>query len=133
MQVNPYLNFDGNCREAFEFYAQTFGGTINAMIPHGGSPIENEVPREWHDLIMHANLKVGNTVLMASDSPPGQHRAPQGLYVNISIEEPADADRIFAALSNGGRVTMPIDRTFWARRFGMVVDRFGTPWMINCE
>lgn len=133
MRFIPYLNFDGTCREAFEFYAETFGGTIDAMIPHGGSPIEDQVPAEWHDLILHAHMTAGDTVIMASDSPPGRHEQPKGLYVHIGLEDPAEADRIFAALSKGGRVTMPLDRTFWAQRFGMVVDKYGTPWMVNCE
>ena len=134
MQVNPYLNFDGQCAEAFRFYAQVLGGTIEAMMTHGESPIAGEVPPGWHDRILHARLVVGDQVLLASDSPPEQYQKPQGLYVSLSIDKPADAQRIFDALAENGTVTMPFEKTFWAAGgFGMLVDRFGTPWMINCE
>ncbi len=134
MQVNPYLNFDGQCAEAFRFYAQVLGGTIEAMMTHGESPIAGQVPPGWHDRILHARLVVGDQVLLASDSPPEQYQKPQGLYVSLSIDKPADAQRIFDALAENGTVTMPFEKTFWAAGgFGMLVDRFGTPWMINCE
>ncbi len=134
MQVNPYLNFDGQCAEAFRFYAQVLGGTIEAMMTHGESPIAGQVPPGWHDRILHARLVVGDQVLLASDSPPEQYQKPQGLYVSLSIDKPADAQRIFDALAENGTVTMSFEKTFWAAGgFGMLVDRFGTPWMINCE
>ena len=134
MQVNPYLNFDGQCAEAFRFYAQVLGGTIEAMMTHGESPIAGQVPPGWHDRILHARLVVDDQVLLASDSPPEQYQKPQGLYVSLSIDKPADAQRIFDALAENGTVTMPFEKTFWAAGgFGMLVDRFGTPWMINCE
>lgn len=134
MQVNPYLNFDGQCEEAFRFYEQVLGGKIEAMMTHGESPIAGEVPSEWHDRILHARLVVGDQVLMASDSPPEYYQKPQGLYVSLHVEDPAEAERIFRALAEGGTVTMPFQKTFWAAGgFGMLTDRFGTPWMINCE
>lgn len=131
MQLIPYLNFNGQCAEAFRFYEQCLGGRIVMMQTHGESPIAGEVPSEWHDRILHARMEVGGAVLMASDSPPEYYERPQGLYVSIQVDEPADADRIFQALADRGAVKMPIQQTFWAERFGMVVDRFGTPWMIN--
>ena len=82
---------------------------------------------------MHIALKAGNSVLMGSDAPPDRFKAPQGFSVNIAVDEPADAERIFAALSDGAKIGMPIQQTFWAARFGMLVDRYGVPWMINCE
>lgn len=133
MQVNPYLNFDGQCAAAFRFYAQAFGGTLEALMTHGESPAAAQLPPEWHDRITHARLVIGDTVLMGSDSPPGKHVPAQGIYVNVAVEKPSDADRVFAALAEDGRVVMPIQQTFWAARFGMCVDRFGTPWMVNCE
>ena len=134
MQVNPYLNFDGQCAEAFRFYERVLGGKIEAMMTHGEAPIAGEVPPGWHDRIMHARLVVGDQVLMASDSPPEYYQKPQGLYVSLHIEKSADARRIFDALADNGAVTMPFEKTFWAAGgFGMLVDRFGTPWMINCE
>ena len=134
MQVNPYLNFDGQCAEAFRFYERVLGGKIEAMMTHGESPIAGEVPPEWHDRILHARLVVGDQVLMASDSPPELYQKPQGLYVSLQVKRPAEARRIFDALAENGTVTMPFEKTFWAAGgFGMLVDRFGTPWMINCE
>lgn len=133
MQLQPYLNFNGQCQEAFSFYAQCLGGTIVMMQTHGESPIAAQVPPEWHSRILHARLVVGDAVLMGSDSPPAYYAKPQGLYVSLQIDRVADADRIFSAFAEHGTVTMPLEKTFWAARFGMVVDRFGTPWMINCE
>jgi PhnB protein len=133
MQLNPYLMFDGKCEAAFKFYEQALGGQIVAMMPHEGSPMESQVPAEWRKKIMHARLTIGDKVLMGSDAPPGQHQPMQGFSVTLSVDEPAEADRIFNALSAGANICMPIQETFWARRFGMLTDQFGTPWMINCE
>jgi PhnB protein len=134
MQMNPYLNFDGQCAEAFRFYEQVLGGKIESMMTHGESPIAAEVPPEWHDRILHARLVVDGHVLMASDSPPEYYAKPQGLYVSLQIDDSAQAERTFEALAKGGTVTMPFEKTFWAAGgFGMLVDRFGTPWMINCD
>ena len=102
------------------------------MMTHGESPIAAEVPESWHKRILHARMVVGDAVLMASDTPPEHYEKPAGLYVTLSVETPHEADRIFYALAENGTVTMPIEKTFWAARFGMLVDRFGTPWMINC-
>jgi PhnB protein len=131
--VNPYLMFDGRCREAFEFYEKLLGGKITGIFPHAGTPAENSVPPEWREKIMHVSLKVGNTTLMGSDAPPQHQQKPQGFSVNISADTPEEAERIFGPLSEGGVTIMPIAETFWARRFGMCIDRFGIPWMINCE
>jgi PhnB protein len=133
MDMTPYLTFDGRCREAFEFYARTLGGTIEMMLTHTDSPVADQVPKAWGPMIMHARLRAGNAVLMGSDAPPEHRQPPQGFSVSLAIEKPADADRVFAALADGGSVTMPIQQTFWAERFGMCVDRFGIPWMVNCE
>ncbi len=133
MQFTPYLNFNGDCAEAFRFYERVLGGKIETMQTHGDSPIADQVPGTWHKRILHARLAVGNAVLMASDTPPDHYEKPSGLYVAIGVDDPAEADRIFYALAENGTVTMPIEKTFWAERFGMLVDRFGTPWMINCN
>jgi PhnB protein len=133
MHFTPYLNFNGDCREAFEFYARVLGGKIDTMMTHGESPMANELPPAWHDRIMHASLRVGDALLMASDTPPEHYEKPAGLYVSIHVDNANDADRIFYALADNGSVIMPIGKTFWAERFGMLVDRFGTPWMINCD
>lgn len=133
MRVNPYLHFKGDCAAAFEFYAGCFGAKIEAMIPHRGSPAETHVAPEWQDKIMHARLVVDGTVLMGSDNPPEHFQRPQGFDVTVSVDDPTKAERVFAALAEGGEVRLPIQETFWAKRFGMLVDRFGIPWMVNCE
>jgi len=134
MQLNPYLTFDGRCEDAFKFYAKVLGGEIVAMIRHEGTPAEAHVPAEWRKKIMHARLIVEAEVLMGSDAPPDRSDgAMKGFSVTLSIDRPAEADRVFAALADKGTVRMPIQETFWARRFGMLTDQFGTPWMINCE
>ncbi len=133
MRVNPYLLFNGRCQEAFTFYAECLGGKIEAMLPHAGTPAEGHVPPEWREKIMHARLSLGEDVFMGSDAPPGHFEQPKGFSVTIQLTDPAEADRIFRRLSDGATVTMPIQQTFWATRFGMLVDRFGTPWMVNCQ
>ncbi|RUT02233.1 VOC family protein [Dulcicalothrix desertica PCC 7102] len=133
MKINPYLMFSGNCEAAFKFYQQCFGGKIVTMMTHREAPPTEHVPIEWHDKIMHACLDLGDRLLMGSDSPDEHFETPQGFYVQVSIESPEEAERIFHALAENGKVKMPIDQTFWSVRFGMLVDQFGTPWMINCE
>jgi len=133
MQLNPYLTFKGQCEAAFKFYEKCLGGKIVAMVTHAGTPAEEHVPSEWRNKILHARLIVGDEVLMGSDAPPDRYEEPKGLSVAIQIKHPADAERIFHALAENGTVRMPLQQTFWAIRFGMLVDRFGIPWMVNCE
>jgi PhnB protein len=133
MQMNPYLTFNGQCAAAFKFYEQCLGGKIVAMMTHGESPMAKQTPREWHDKIMHARLMVGNQLLMGSDAPPEHREDMKGFSVSLNVADPAEADRLFHALAEKGTVRMPIQKTFWSVRFGMLVDRFGTPWMVNCE
>jgi PhnB protein len=132
MQLNAYLLFKGNCEEAFKFYEKSLGGKIEAMIPHAGTPAEKHVSPEWRDKIMHARLLVGNAVLMGSDAPLDKFEEPKGFSVSLNTNDPAEAERVFHALEQGGTVKMPIQKTFWSPRFGMLVDRFGIPWMVNC-
>ncbi len=133
MQINTYLMFPGTCEEAFKLYAKVLGGKIEAMMPHAGTPAEAHTPPEWKNKIMHARLSVGDQVLMGSDSPPQYQSKPQSFSVSLGVNDPAEAERIYNALSEGGKITMPLGQTFWARKFGMFQDRFGIPWMINCE
>lgn len=136
MQIVAYLTFNGQCEEAFKFYADCLGGKIEAMLPHAGTPAEGHVPAEWADKIMHARLSVDGALLMGSDAPPtgmGGYQHPQGFSVALQIKDPAQADRVFQALAEKGAVLMPIQQTFWAIRFGMLTDRFGIPWMVNCQ
>jgi PhnB protein len=131
MDLNPYLNFDGRCAEAFDVYARTLGGKVTFSQTYGDSPAKEFTSPEWHGKIMHATLQVGGVQLMGSDAPPDRYQRPQGLYVSINVTSVDEGRRIFSALSDGGTVTMPFEPTFWAAGFGMVTDRFGTPWMVN--
>ena len=135
MQWNPYLGFNGNCQEAFKYYERVLGGKIIAMITHADMPAEAQAqtPPGWKNKIMHARLVVGDQVLMGSDAPPNHFETTQGMSVALQIDDPNEAERIFAALADNGTVRMPIQPTFWAIRFGMLTDRFGIPWMVNCE
>jgi PhnB protein len=133
MQLVAYLNFKGQCAEAFKFYEKCLGGKIEAMIPHAGTPAEQFVSPEWRSKIMHARLAVGEAVLMGSDAPPEMFQQPQGFSVALQIKDPREAERVFAALAEKGTVRMPLEETFWAARFGMLVDQFGIPWMVNCQ
>jgi PhnB protein len=136
LQINTYLNFPGTCKEAFEFYARVLNGKIEAMMTHDEVPASAGMPdmgAEWRSKILHARLSVGNNVLMASDVPPGRFEPARSFSVNIGLTDATEAERIFTALSEDGRTIMPLQQTFWAHRFGMCFDRFGTPWMINCE
>jgi PhnB protein len=132
MEIHPYLNFNGTCAEAFRFYAKVLGGTIQTMQTHGESPMKDQVSSDWHNRVIHATLTVGNWTLMASDAPPEMYTPAQGLWVSLSVTKKSEAERIFNAFAEGGKVTMPFGATFWSSGFGMAVDRFGTPWMVNC-
>ena len=133
MKMNPYLYFSGQCEAAFKFYEQVLGGKIEIMLPHTGTPAAEHVPADWGNKIMHARLNIEGQTLMGSDAPPEHYAQPKGFSVALQIKEPAEAERIFQALASEGKVQMPIQKTFWAARVGMLVDRFGIPWMVNCE
>ncbi len=130
-----YLNFGGNCATAFKYYERVLNGKMLMMMTHGDMPVQDQaqVPPDWKTLIMHARLAIGDQLLMGSDSPPDRFEKPQGMWVALQLDDPKDADRIFAALADNGNIHMPIQQTFWAVRFGMVIDQFGIPWMVNCE
>lgn len=134
MRLNCYLNFDGKCQEAFQFYAEVLRGEIVAMMPFGETPAKDHVPGELHGQIMHARLAVGDQTLMGSDcTPMCPYEGVKGNSVALNADSPAEAERIFHALSAGGQIMMPIQETFWAERFGSLVDKYGVPWLINCE
>jgi PhnB protein len=133
MQLNPYLTFNGQCEEAFKFYEKCLGGKIVMMMTFGDSPMAEQAPPDWRKKIIHATLALGDHVLSGSDAPPDRYKKPQGFFVTLGVDAAAEADRIFKALAENGAVEMPIQETFWALRFGMLVDQFGTPWMINCS
>jgi PhnB protein len=133
MQLNPYLVFNGQCEEAFKFYEKVLGGKITGLMTHGNSPMASQVAPEWRAKIMHAHMTVGDYVLMGSDAPPQHFQKPQGFSVSIVVKTAEEAERIFAALSEKASIVMPLQQTFWSPRFGMLTDRFGIPWMVNCD
>ena len=132
MQVNPYLNFNGDCEAAFKFYAEALGGKIDMMMTFADAPSDAGVPADWRKKIMHISMNLAGAALMGSDAPDDRYQKPQGFHVSLQTTEPGEAERAFAALSKGGAVRMPLQQTFFATRFGMVTDQFGIPWMINC-
>ena len=133
MKFTPYLNFNGNCKEAFEFYQSVFGGKIDTMMTFGESPMAAEVPESARNLIIHVSLNAGDAWLLGSDVPPGMtYEKPASTSVTVALEDVTEGKRIFDALAEGGNVQMPFDKTFWAEGFGAVTDRYGTPWMVNC-
>ncbi len=134
MKLSPYLMFEGNCREAFTAYQAILGGRIEAMMDHRGTPAEAHVPPEWLDKILYACLVLDGQMLMASDAPPGRSDGPmRSVSVSVNVPEVAEAERIFAALSEGATIQMRMEETFWSPRFGMLRDRFGTNWMIGAD
>jgi PhnB protein len=133
MKLSPHLNFNGNCAAAFKFYEQCLGGKIEMMMTHGESPMAAQTPPKWRDKIIHARMTVGENELLGADAPPEHYEPAKGFTVTLLIATPAEAERVFNALAKEGTVRMPIQQTFWSVRFGMLVDQFGVPWMINCE
>jgi PhnB protein len=133
MHTGTHLHFKGRCSEAFRLYAETFDGRIEFSMTYGEAPGAEKVPAEMRGQIIHARLSLGNgQYVLGMDASPDRYHAPQGFNVMADVETPADAERIFNRLAEGGTVTMPFGETFWAQRFGMLTDRFGIPWMINC-
>ena len=133
MQVNPYLTFNGQCKDAFKFYEQVLGGKILFSMTWGESPMAKEMPPGTGDFIMHTTLDAGGSLLMGADAPPGRYEKPQGISVSLHLKDAAEGERVFNKLAENGNVQMPFQKTFWAAGFGMCVDRFGIPWMVNCE
>lgn len=130
-QLDTYLFFDGNCAEAMRFYQDALGGKIEGIMKYGDGP--QPCPEASKDRVMHASLLLGDRRLMASDTPGGSHphEGNKGFAVAYNLATKEDAQRVFAALAAGGKVMMPLDKTFWTEAFGMLTDRFGIPWMIG--
>jgi PhnB protein len=133
MKVNPHLNFNGQCEAAFKFYEEVLGAKIVFSMTWGEAPGADQFPPELHQRIMHAALSVGDNILMGADAPADSYKKPEGISVGIHVKEIPEAERIFNALAQNGSVTMPFEKTFWSAGFGMCVDQFGIPWMVNCE
>jgi PhnB protein len=132
MHVITYLNFKGDCQEAFDFYSECLGGQPGTIFRYGGSPMEHMAPADWSEKVMHGSITVGGQELMGADVVPDQYQEPKGFSLSLHTSDTDEAERVYRELAKGGRVLMPLEKTFWAERFGMVVDRFGIPWMINC-
>ena len=133
MEMSPYLDFKGECEDAFRFYEQCLGGTLGAVFRYAGTPLTDQVPADWQDKVMHASLTLGSQVLMGADVAPDRYEEPKGFSLSLQLNDTADAERMFRQLSANGRIVTPLEKTFWAELFGVVVDRFGITWLINCE
>jgi len=133
MKLYTYLNYGGNCREAFRFYEQHLGGKITTMVTHGEMPNPSEVPPDWKDAILHARITLGETELMGADIPPGRFQPMRSAYLSLLVDSNEEAERIYGLLSDGGDIFMPMEETFFAFRFAMLRDKFGTSWMILHE
>lgn len=132
MALYPYLNFGGNCREAFTRYHEILGGELEIMMMED-MPDSEEVPAEMAGLVAHAALRLGDSLLMASDDPTGSFGGISGAYVNYTLTDAAEAKRVFDALAEDGEIEMPIGETFWSPMFGICTDRFGAGWMVNVD
>ena len=128
MKLNTYVNFAGNCTEAFRYYEKHLGAKVEMLMTHGEAPDQRSVKPEWKDAVMHARISLGDTHLMAADVPSAEPM--RSAYLTWSVDSDGEAERIFSALSDGGQVLMPIQETFFASRFGQTRDRFGMNWMI---
>ena len=134
MQIEPRISlvFNGECDAAFALYRECFGGTVTFRLAWGDSPMADQAPPDWHDKILHATFKMGGTAFSGGDVLPGAYQRPQGFKIDLNLDDVAEAERIYTTLADGGHTTVPLQQTFWAQRFGAVVDRFGIPWGINC-
>ena len=132
LRFNAYLSFDGQCEEAFKLYERCLGGKIAFMAKYGDAPEGQQLPVESRNRVYHVTLNVGDQVLQGADAPAG-YQKPQGFSMALQLNDTVEANRIFDALAENGTVQMPLQETSWAPLFGMVTDRFGTPWLINCD
>ena len=130
-KLTPYLSFDGNCAEAMRFYERVLGGKLEALLTNAQTPVAEHVPPGNEDRIMHAYLTFDGAELMAGDALVGTYKPMTGVSLALTYETAAGARRVFDALGEGGQVTMPFEKSFWAEGFGMVTDRFGTHWIVN--
>ena len=127
MRLDVYVNYRGNCEEAFRYYEQHLGGRITGMVRHGDQPNPN-IPSDWKDKILHARIEIGTTVLMGADIP--QAESMRSAYLTLTLDSEAEAERVYAVLIDGGEIFMKMEKTPFANRFAMLRDRFGTSWML---
>jgi PhnB protein len=133
MKLFTYLNYGGNCRQAFEFYAEHLGGKITMLTTHGEIPDPSKVPPEWQNAVLHARIDMGETTVLGADIPPDRFQPMRSAYLTLIVDSIDEAERLYALLSEGGQIFMPMEETFFARRFAMLRDRFGTSWMLINE
>ncbi len=133
MKLYTYLNYGGNCRQAFEFYEKELGGRITMLTTHGEQPQGSDVPANWKEAVLHARLELGGTEVLGADVPPGRFQPMRSAYLTLILDSNAEAERVYALLTDGGEVFMKMEETFFAHRFGMLRDRFGTSWMLLHE
>jgi PhnB protein len=133
MKLNTYLNYGGNCAEAFRFYEKHLDGKIGMLMTHDQAPDQTGMKPEWAKAVLHASITIGNTVLMASDVPLERFQPMRSVYLSLNVDTDAEAERIYKLLSDGGEVFMPMAETFFASRFAQLRDKFGTSWMILHE
>jgi len=133
MNMHPYLFFDGQCEQAFRYYAEVLGGELGELHRFGEAPPGNEMPGTDPDGVMHMQVKIGDWLLMGSDCPVGSFAPMAGVQLSLNVDSIDEAERVYAALVDGGEIQMPLQETFWAQRFGALVDRFGIAWMVNCD
>jgi len=130
MQIQPYLFFDGRCQEAIEFYRRAVGAEVTALMRYKESPDPEMIQPGSEDKVMHASFRVGETTVLASDGRCGGQPSFQGFALSLTVSKESEAERLFGALVEGGQVTMPLTKTFFSPRFGMITDRFGVSWMV---
>lgn len=133
MKLYTYLNFGGNCRQAFHFYAQHLGGKITMIASHADRPDATNVPADWKNAVLHARIEIGGTVLLGADVPPDRFQPLRSAYLTLIVDSSAEAERLYALLMEDGQIFMPMEETFYAHRFAMLRDRFGTSWMLLHE
>jgi PhnB protein len=133
MKLHPYLNYGGNCAEAFRFYEQHLGGKITTLMTHAQQPGPSNVPPDWNNAILFARMNIGETELLGNDVPPDRFQPMRSAYLSLTVDSIAEAERVYGLLSDGGQIFMPLQETFFAFRFAMLRDRFGTSWMLLNE
>ncbi|HEY7159907.1 MAG TPA: VOC family protein [Acidobacteriota bacterium] len=131
MKLDIYVNYPGHCKEAFQFYEQHLGGKITMMLTHQQGPGVSDLPADWQNAILHARIEIGNSVLMGADVPNAEPM--RSAYLSLSLDNDQEAERVYALLSEGGQVFMKMEETFFASRFAMLRDKFGTSWMLLHE
>jgi PhnB protein len=133
VQLYPHLTFNGQCEAAFRLYEKCFHGKTTFMMTYENTPMDVHTPADWGKKVSHATFAVAEFMFSGSDALPGQYQKPQGFALQFNLSDPVEAERIFKTLAENGTVQMPPQETFWALRFGVLVDQFGIPWEINCE